>query len=142
VSENALPRVVLDSNVFVSGVIKEHGVAAEVLDSWNAAAFIVLMSPWQRREIEDVLRRSWLSRKYNVAEDTVARLLHLIDERAEQLPDASAPAMLVRDPDDVPILAAALAGQADYLVTGTRTCSHSRTSRASRRCASSRSASC
>ena len=64
-------------------------------------------------EIAEVLRRPKL-RRYRIGEDDIrdvllllAPLLPTVDVRVE-----------VRDPDDTPVIAAAIAGQVDAIVTG------------------------
>ena len=72
------------------------------------------VASWQlAEELADVLRRPRL-RRYEIAEQDVDDVLRLL---APSLPtvDVDVP---IRDPDDVPVVAAALAGAADVIVTG------------------------
>ena len=70
--------------------------------SWELAA-----------ELRDVLRRPKL-RRYSLAEADVRDLLSLV---APDLPTVEVDVEL-RDPDDVPVVAAAVAGRAEAIVSG------------------------
>jgi len=67
------------------------------------------------REIVDVLRRPAI-RRYGVTEGDIDELLVLI---GPMLPDVDM-AVEVRDRDDAPVIAAALTGRAEAIVTGDR----------------------
>jgi putative PIN family toxin of toxin-antitoxin system len=75
-----------------------------VVISWELAA-----------ELHDVLRRPKI-RRYSVGDEDVRDLLSLI---AADLPVVEVDVEL-RDPDDVPVVSAAVAGRAEAIVTGDR----------------------
>ncbi|MGN6563213.1 MAG: PIN domain-containing protein, partial [Thermomicrobiales bacterium] len=95
-------RAVVDSNVFVSGLILQRGKPFELLNAWRRQAFVLHMADEQREELRDVLSRRELIEAYQVTQEDRDRRFSLLDN------------------DDVHILAAALGGKADYLVTGDR----------------------
>jgi uncharacterized protein len=66
-------------------------------------------------ELADVVRRPKL-RRYEIAEEDIADLLLLL---ARDLPEVEVE-VEIRDPDDAPVIAAAIAGEADAIVTGDR----------------------
>jgi hypothetical protein len=106
-------RVVLDANVWVSGLIRPEGPPGRVLDAVRTGRVRAVASWDLASEVVAVLRRPRV-RKYLVEEPDVAGLLLLM---APFLPhvDVDLP---VRDPKDAPVLAAALAGGAEVIVTG------------------------
>jgi putative PIN family toxin of toxin-antitoxin system len=118
VNESKPLRVVLDTNICVSAVIAPRGAAAEVVRARRAGAFEALVTPEQHIEIEDVLRRPRISIQFNVPLDEIDVLLDLIKGSMEDVIFQPHSAIQVRDIDDIPILAAALDGHANYLVTG------------------------
>jgi uncharacterized protein len=117
-NEPILPRVVIDTNLFVSGAISPRGLPHQLLQAWRTGAFTLLISAEQRVEVQEVLSRPEIARRYNLSDEAKAHLLFLIDTLALQAPLRQRLPIHVRDPKDDHLLAAALGGKADYLVTG------------------------
>lgn len=117
-SEQRLPRVVIDTNLFVSGAISPRGLPNQLLQAWLNGAFTLLISAEQRQEVQEVLARPEIASRYNLSEESRAHLLFLIDTLALQVPLRQRLPVHVRDPKDDHLLAACLGGKADYLVTG------------------------
>jgi uncharacterized protein len=110
------PRVVLDTNVFVSGLINPKGAPAAILRSLRAKRFTLISSPPINEEIVEVLNRPYLRDRYGLGARIfdVSFILWELAELVIDLPDVKASS----DPDDDKFLATAVAGQAEYLVTG------------------------
>jgi putative PIN family toxin of toxin-antitoxin system len=117
-SESKILRVVIDTNLFVSGLLSKQGQPFFLLEAWHAQRFILLMSDEQRAELEDVLARPRLIRRYNLSPSEADALLALVDHHSRRVALTSAPPLAVRDVKDEMILASAVEGLADYLVTG------------------------
>jgi uncharacterized protein len=117
-NEPILPRVVIDTNLFVSGAISPRGLPHQLLQAWRTGTFTLLISAEQRGEVQEVLSRPEIARRYNLSDEAKAHLLFLIDTLALQAPLRQRLPIHVRDPKDDHLLAAALGGKADYLVTG------------------------
>ncbi len=110
-------RVVIDTSVLVSGLIRPQGPPGEVLRALRDGRFTILYSHETLMEIVVVLGRDFFRRKYQVQVDDISTLVSLIRLRGE----AVVPAQKVtdcRDPKDNKFLEAAVAGDADYLVSG------------------------
>jgi len=109
-------KVVLDTNVLVSGFINPLGPPGRILKALRQKKFVLVTTPSINQEILTVLNRPRLQYKYGLRE-------HLFDaafilwEEAQVIPDP-AEVKVSRDPDDNKFLAAARAGSANYLVTG------------------------
>jgi putative PIN family toxin of toxin-antitoxin system len=113
-----LPHVVVDTNLFVSGIILKRGLPHDLLARWRDGGFVLLISDDQYVEIENVLARQEIMGKYGVSENERTELLQLILAIATHvIPHPTLP-LEVRDPKDAMILASALSGEADFLVTG------------------------
>lgn len=117
-SEGKLLRVVVDTNVFVSGAISKVGLPHRLLLAWRAGTFTVLLSEAQRAEIDDVLRRPAIADKYGLTSQALTDLLFVLDTSAVPVLARRRLPLAVRDPKDEHMVAAALSGRADYLVTG------------------------
>lgn len=111
-------RVILDSNVIVSGTVMLHGVARDVVLGWRRRKYLLVISSAQRSELADVLRRPKFVTRYGVKPPDVARLLRQIDRDALLVTPQTGLPLSLRDVDDMVILSTAVAAEADYLVSG------------------------
>jgi len=110
------PRAVLDTNVFVSGLINPKGAPSAILRALQSKRFILVSSPPINEEIIEVLNRPYIRDRYGLG-DRIFDVSFILWELAElviDLPDVR----VSTDPDDDKFLATADAGRADYLVTG------------------------
>ena len=108
-------RIVLDTNVLVSALISGDAPPGLLLAAIRRERLTLVTSEAQLDELRTVLSRERL-RPYirpGEAEDLV-RNLEAIGEVAADLPEVSASP----DPDDNRILATAIAGRADLIVSG------------------------
>ena len=108
-------RIVLDTNVLVSALISRDGPPGLLLAAIRRERLTLVTSEAQLDELRTVLSRERL-RPYirpEEAEDLI-RNLEAIGEVVADLPDVDASP----DPDDNRILATAVAGRADLIVSG------------------------
>ena len=106
-------RVVLDTNVLVSGLMSPHGPPATVVDLVGSGTLRVCFDGRILEEYHDVLARPRLGLESADVETVLARLASNGIRVAPRPVDTVLP-----DPDDQPFLEVALAAEADYLVTG------------------------
>ena len=111
-------RAVVDTNIFVSGLITADGIPYQLLEAWRAGAFVLLVAHPQREELERVLKRPIFSQRYGLTEERIDYWLLLVDALGLSVSVRRRLPVHVRDRRDDHILAAALGGHADYLVTG------------------------
>lgn len=113
-------RVVLDTNTLVSGVISPGGPPRRLLDGVRAHSFELCSSATLLAELLDVLsREKFAARLIQVgssAQGTVADLRRL----ALMVAPLAVPRVIEHDADDDHVVACALAGQADLIVSGDR----------------------
>ena len=110
-------KAVVDTNVFVSGLLSTHGRPGQLLDLWYEGRFELLLSGELYAELSNALSRPRIVRDERIAQQALARLLTALALATRVIPISTIP-VSVRDPKDEPILAAAMGGNADYLVTG------------------------
>ena len=106
-------RIVLDTNVLVSGLLSPFGPPGDIVRLVAAGALCVCYDPRILDEYREVLSRP----AFRIADDRVESLLHQV--AADGLLVTAQPlAVRLPDPDDEVFLAVALAGDARCLVTG------------------------
>ena len=112
-------RVVLDTHVFVSSMLVKAGNPAQVPDAWRAGRFDLVISPSIVAEIRAVLAYPRIRRKYAIDNDDVAQLVDLLEHDALLVSgDAEVSNAIPADITDEKILACAIDGQADVIVSG------------------------
>jgi putative PIN family toxin of toxin-antitoxin system len=110
-------RVVLDSNVLLSALISPHGPPDAIYRAWRSARFELVTSTVQL----DELRRASRYPKFKaiLQPHRVGAMLNNMQRAVviEHLPNLPS-GIEASDPNDAYLLAMALAGEVDYLVTG------------------------
>jgi uncharacterized protein len=106
-------RIVLDTNVLVSGLISPHGPPGRLVDMVVGGSLAILVDDRILREYAEVLTRP----RFGFDRATALQFVALLAEAAERV-DASHVAISLPDSDDAPFLEVAVAGSADVLVTG------------------------
>ncbi len=108
-------RIVLDTGIFVSALISKNTPPDILYSAWRKRLFHLITSDAQLEEIERVFQYKKLERFIQAKE--AALLLDNVSSIAEVLSDLPSVA-LSPDPNDNMIIATALEGRADYLVSG------------------------
>jgi putative PIN family toxin of toxin-antitoxin system len=107
-------RVVLDTNVWVSGILQPDGPSGRILQEVRRRRLTAVASWALAEEVADVLRRPRLVERYDIDEADVQALLELMEPLLPTV-EMDAP---IRDPDDSVVVAAALTGGASAIVSG------------------------
>ncbi|MHB8644768.1 MAG: putative toxin-antitoxin system toxin component, PIN family [Thermomicrobiales bacterium] len=111
-------RIVPDTNLLVSGLIVPHGLPHRLIAAWRDGDFHLLVTDAILAEYATVLARPRFAEKYGLTSAVVAALLRRMRSEGMRVTPVATIPIAVRDPKDVHLLAAALGGSADYLVTG------------------------
>lgn len=114
-------RAVVDTNALASGIIGtllETSVPGHILRAWRAGAFALVVSEPILHELARTLHKPYFRRRLREAQLTA--VLRLLREEAVVQALTVTVAGIATHPEDDCILATALSGHADYLVTGDR----------------------
>ena len=114
-------RVVLDTNVLVSGLLYPGGPPSRLVAAWRSGAFELLLSEFLMEELSRTLAHLAPRLKLPPPDlgdflDTLRLRCELVSLEPASLEQAATAGL--RDPDDVPILAMLIGGGADFIVTG------------------------
>ena len=108
-------RVILDTNILLSGLIAPGGVPARLIDAWLDGRFTLVSHLLQLDEFRAVSRRDKIRALVRPSE--AGRLVNQIAALAH-MPERLPPVERSRDPRDDFLLALCEAGAANRLVTG------------------------
>ena len=107
------PKVVYDTNVLVSALLKEHSVPAYLISLAVTKQVRLFYSPPIWEEYTDVLHRP----KFGFEARSVKAFLRDLRKAGSQVRHTT-PVTVARDVDDNKFLECAQAARADYVVTG------------------------
>ena len=110
-------RVVLDTGILIAALITADTPPDQVYQAWRKKRFTLITSVWQLGEFRRASRYERVKKFLKPTE--AGNLVNGLKRHATvltELPEVD----LSRDPQDNPVLAMAIAGKADYLVTGDR----------------------
>lgn len=111
-------RVVLDTNVLVSGFSSPHGTPGQLLSLWLAGVYELVLSQAILTETERTLREPYFAQRLTAAQQEAN--LALLRREAEIVEITVTVRGIAPSPADDLILATAVSGGAGYLVTGDR----------------------
>jgi putative PIN family toxin of toxin-antitoxin system len=128
-------RVVLDTNILARAVRGGSSPAAEVLGLVMVPPHTFLLSPFLLSELARVLRYERMRKLHKLDDGQLDAYVQSLQSAALIVspPTAAAGSVVSADPDDDPVVATAVAGQAETLCTRDR---HLRTPEVRRYCSS------
>jgi uncharacterized protein len=106
-------RVVIDTNVIVSGVLNPHGPPGRIVSALSSETITVLHDDRILSEYREVLLRP----TFGFARSDVEGLLDFVESTGEHV-NAEPLSLVLPDPNDLPFLEVATSGAADALITG------------------------
>lgn len=116
--ENRKPRVVIDTNLVISGTISSN-IPSQLLTFWSQGKFDWILTEETYNELEEVLNRESIRKTYRISKTETKSFLENLSVGAEFVPSIAQEFLPIhsRDPKDDKILACALGGNCDYLIT-------------------------
>ena len=109
-----MKRVVLDTNVLVSGLLILQGPPARILQQFRDRRWILLLSGAILEEYGRVLRR----KKFGLPFSRIQEMLDLIERRSLRVIPSVHFNAIPQDPSDNEFLDVAVEGKADVIVSG------------------------
>ena len=111
-------RVVLDSNVILSGLMSPKGTTGKIIQAWKDNRLTLLTCEAQLEEIKRVLAYPKIQKRLKWSAEKINLFIKLLAYRSEYLDISGIDARVPLDADDEMLLATLIAAKADYLVTG------------------------
>lgn len=111
-------KVVLDTNVLLSGLMFPDGAPGRVVAAWHQARFELVISVPQLAEIGRALAYPKIRRVLGWDDQRIEHFIRQLYVRAGIVDLAGTFVEVPGDPDDMPILATLVAAKADVLITG------------------------
>lgn len=110
-------RAVIDANTLISAVInKPFSVSQEIYQNFVSKRFLLIVSPPLLAEIEDVLNRDRVMKLHKHATEDLQKIINELTNLSYVVPGKTE-IQVVRDPDDDKVIAAAVEGNAEYIVS-------------------------
>jgi len=108
-------RIILDTNILLSGLLISHGAPAKLLDAWERNLFTLVACDALIAELRDVASRPFFKVRLRAsAADLLVAGLRDFSFYCQDLPSGP----IAPDPKDSYLLALAEASAAQFLVTG------------------------
>lgn len=112
-------RVVLDTNVLISASFRKISpFPNQIYQALKSQQFILIMSTLILEEIEDVLNRKKILKRTHMKTHKRKQFIAEITDISVLVPGKIPVEAVKADPDDDKLIAAALEGKADYVVSG------------------------
>src|SRR5690242_9763315 len=111
-------RVVLDTNVVISRYLSPFGPPAHIFQYWEQGAFTLLVSEPILLEYERVFSYPHINNKLKLSSQEIAGIIDGFATFGEVVSPTKHLHVVEADPDDDKLIECAVAGKADYLVSG------------------------
>lgn len=113
-----LPKVVLDSNVIVSALLVKQGKPAQIILLAQQGHFQCILSKEILAEVRRIAYRKHIQKKYHPTQESIEQLLGILQTWSTWVEVKQVENVIPNDPPDNFVLACAVEGEADYLVSG------------------------
>lgn len=111
-------RAVLDTNIIVSSYMVALGPPARILAAWGAGRFDLVVSLTLLAEYMRALSYDRIRRRHQLSAERIQADIARFREEGYLVEPTDVPVVILADRDDDHVLACAVAGNADYIVSG------------------------
>jgi putative PIN family toxin of toxin-antitoxin system len=105
--------VVLDTNIFISGIFWKDNYCSQIIDAWRAQKIKVISSPETVQELVETLRDF----KIEMPEEMIQEWRKIIIENTLMVVPTEKMDIVKKDPKDNKFFEAAVAGKAHYIIS-------------------------
>jgi uncharacterized protein len=113
-------RIVIDTNVLVSAIIRPGSAPSAILRRWQTGRFLLVTCQQALSELDKVLQRPHIVQRYHISDAKREQLLLLLREHVILVPGTSVTDIIPADPTDEVFVSTAVEGDAKYIVSGDR----------------------
>ena len=111
-------KLVLDTNIFISGIISPNSNAGRLIKEWEGNSFEMIMSQSLLEEIEQVLNYPKIIKIINWDKQTIKEFIEYLHFFTTVVDISYVDYHFELDPNDNHIIKTYIAGKCDYLITG------------------------
>jgi putative PIN family toxin of toxin-antitoxin system len=110
-------RITADTAILVRTNAKATGPAKALLDTIQSCGAVLVLSPFLLAEMERVLKYPRMQALYGLDDVAIRQHIQYLESFAELVTPAEGPPIVLKDPDDDPVIYTAIAGGADVICT-------------------------
>lgn len=111
-------KAVLDTNVIVSAFLSPTSPAARILEAYQRGDFELVVSSELLQEYEDALAYDKVRCYHQLDRSQIAKAIRDLAATANVVEPTTPASVISQDPDDNKLFTCALAGHAQYIVSG------------------------
>lgn len=113
-------RVVIDTNLIISGTTKSNSIPHRLLEGWRKKEFLLITSIPILSEIKEVLERKEIQAHFFLKPEDIQEMIQALSTQTIITSGALEVDIVKDDPDDNKFIAAAIEGSASYVISGDR----------------------
>ena len=113
-------RVVIDTNLVISGTAKSNTIPHSLLEGWRKKEFLLITSIPILSEIKEVLDRKEIQSHFFLKPEDIQDMIQALSTQTIITSGALEVDIVKDDPDDNKFIAAAIEGSASYIISGDR----------------------
>lgn len=110
-------RIAVDTAILIRAHAGAEGPAKELLQAIPSSGSRLVLSAYVLAEIDRVLRYPRIQALYHLSDADIWRYFRLLESISDVVDAVEGPPVVLKDPDDDPVVYMALAGHADILCT-------------------------
>ena len=111
-------KTVLDTNILISGLIVKGNSPPKIIDYLRLNKFLLITSEYLLWEFQQTVRYPKIRQKYKLAGKEIKEYFQAIKNRSKKIQIQAIPKIISEDFSDNLVLATAIEGKADFIVSG------------------------